>query len=198
MLTAHSSANTSPNTFRHAPSLSPHAVARELTEKLRKSSSASSPSPAMYEPATAAARPAAAAATSAATTSTAANSVRGPDDSAPSSNTSTTLPAEEDAPEDPAPTVAVPDELLSSPVKRRGNSPDISSGDADVTNQNDDAQRSKRHRADIQPEKALPLRYDLCPVEDMVELIAHMLSELIGTNDAIRTSAGSLTRFHSR
>lgn len=152
----------------------------------------------MYEPATAAARPAAAAATSAATTSTAANSVRGPDDSAPSSNTSTTLPAEEDAPEDPAPTVAVPDELLSSPVKRRGNSPDISSGDADVTNQNDDAQRSKRHRADIQPEKALPLRYDLCPVEDMVELIAHMLSELIGTNDAIRTSAGSLTRFHSR
>lgn len=108
------------------------------------------------------------------------------------------MPAEEDAPKDPAPTAAVPDELLSSPVKRRGKSPDFSSGDADITNQGDDGQRSKRHRADSQPAKTLPLRYDLCPVEDMVELIAHMLSELIGTNDAIRTSTGGLTRFHSR
>lgn len=32
----------------------------------------------------------------------------------------------------------------------------------------------------------------------MVELIAHMLSELIATNDAIGTSGGGLTRFHSR
>lgn len=32
----------------------------------------------------------------------------------------------------------------------------------------------------------------------MVELIAHMLGELIATNDAIRSSNGGLTRFHSR
>lgn len=32
----------------------------------------------------------------------------------------------------------------------------------------------------------------------MVELIAHMLAELIATNDAIRISSGGLTRFHSR
>jgi hypothetical protein len=32
----------------------------------------------------------------------------------------------------------------------------------------------------------------------MVELIAHMLAELIATNDAIRMSNGGLTRFHSR
>jgi len=32
----------------------------------------------------------------------------------------------------------------------------------------------------------------------MVELVAHMLAELITTNDAIRISNGGLTRFHSR
>lgn len=32
----------------------------------------------------------------------------------------------------------------------------------------------------------------------MVELVAHMLAELIATNDAIPRSSGGLTRFHSR
>ncbi|ETS02141.1 cyclin-related 2, partial [Trichoderma reesei RUT C-30] len=44
----------------------------------------------------------------------------------------------------------------------------------------------------------LPQKYEHCPVEHMVELISHMLGELIATNDAIRISSGGLTRFHSR
>ncbi|PHH85532.1 hypothetical protein CDD83_285 [Cordyceps sp. RAO-2017] len=57
---------------------------------------------------------------------------------------------------------------------------------------------SKRARANERPPKILPQRYEQCAVEDMVELIAHMLAELIATNDAIRISSGGLTRFHSR
>lgn len=55
----------------------------------------------------------------------------------------------------------------------------------------------KRARTDGEP-KVLPQRYELCAVDDIVELIAHMLAELIATNDAIRISSGGLTRFHSR
>lgn len=55
----------------------------------------------------------------------------------------------------------------------------------------------KRVRTDGEP-KILPQRYELCAVADIVELIAHMLAELIATNDAIRISSGGLTRFHSR
>ncbi|RFU76277.1 phosphate system cyclin pho80 [Trichoderma arundinaceum] len=59
-------------------------------------------------------------------------------------------------------------------------------------------QAPKRARPEEQPPHVLPQRYELCPVEHMVELIAHMLGELIATNDAIRISSGGLTRFHSR
>ncbi|POR31871.1 Nuc-1 negative regulatory protein preg [Tolypocladium paradoxum] len=59
-------------------------------------------------------------------------------------------------------------------------------------------QSTKRPKPDEQPPKILPRLYEHCPVEDMVELIAHMLAELIATNDAIRISSGGLTRFHSR
>lgn len=44
----------------------------------------------------------------------------------------------------------------------------------------------------------LPRRYELCPVEDIVELISHMLGELIATNDLDPITSGGLTRFHSR
>lgn len=44
----------------------------------------------------------------------------------------------------------------------------------------------------------LPSRYEFCPVEDMVELISHMLGELIATNDLDAIASGRLTRFHSR
>lgn len=57
---------------------------------------------------------------------------------------------------------------------------------------------AKRSRHDERPAKILPSRYELCSVDDIVELIAHMIGELITTNDAIRVANGGLTRFHSR
>ncbi|KAK2592753.1 Pho80p cyclin [Conoideocrella luteorostrata] len=56
----------------------------------------------------------------------------------------------------------------------------------------------KRARTDGEPPKVLPQQYEHCAVQDIVELIAHMLAELISTNDSIRISSGGLTRFHSR
>ncbi|OTA05438.1 hypothetical protein A9Z42_0061080 [Trichoderma parareesei] len=59
-------------------------------------------------------------------------------------------------------------------------------------------QAAKRAKPEERPPIILPQKYEHCPVEHMVELIAHMLGELIATNDAIRISSGGLTRFHSR
>lgn len=56
----------------------------------------------------------------------------------------------------------------------------------------------KRAKSASQPVKILPLKYELCEVEDMVILIANMISELIETNDALPLRSGVLTRFHSR
>lgn len=90
-----------------------------------------------------------------------------------------------------------------SPNKRRG-SPAEKPQEAPLQNLEPDptaessAQASKRAKPEEHPPKILPIRYELCDVEDMVVLIAHMLAELIATNDAIRISNGGLTRFHSR
>lgn len=79
-----------------------------------------------------------------------------------------------------------------------------SSSDATQAEAQSQTQRSaspqapKRARPEEQPPHVLPNKYEFCPVEHMVELIAHMLGELIATNDAIRISSGGLTRFHSR
>ncbi|CVL04309.1 phosphate system cyclin PHO80 [Fusarium globosum] len=83
-----------------------------------------------------------------------------------------------------------------SPTKRRS-SPTPTNPDA-VAAANSSPQTSKRAKPATPPPKVLPDRYELCAVEDMVELVAHMLAELIATNDAIRISNGGLTRFHSR
>lgn len=56
----------------------------------------------------------------------------------------------------------------------------------------------KRARSATEPVKFLPARYELCEVEDIVILIANMISELIATNDALPLRTGVLTRFHSR
>ncbi|KAH7040509.1 cyclin-domain-containing protein [Microdochium trichocladiopsis] len=56
----------------------------------------------------------------------------------------------------------------------------------------------KRSKPNQGPPKVLPLKYELCDVEDMVILIANMLGELIETNDSIAMKSGQLTRFHSR
>lgn len=56
----------------------------------------------------------------------------------------------------------------------------------------------KRAKGIAQPLKVLPAQYEFCKVEDMVILIANMISELIQTNDALPLRTGVLTRFHSR
>jgi hypothetical protein len=44
--------------------------------------------------------------------------------------------------------------------------------------------------------KVLPAEYNMCPMEDLVVLMACMLSEMIQVND--RRKSGVHTRFHSR
>jgi len=83
-----------------------------------------------------------------------------------------------------------------SPTKRRSSPAPI--GHEAAAAANSSPQTTKRAKPDTPPPKVLPDRYELCAVEDMVELVAHMLAELIATNDAIRISNGGLTRFHSR
>jgi hypothetical protein len=46
--------------------------------------------------------------------------------------------------------------------------------------------------------KILPAEYSLCPVEDLVVLIADMLSEVIQINDQRTIRKDGRTRFHSR
>ena len=101
-------------------------------------------------------------------------------------------------------TSSVTASVALSPVKRRSSlSP---KRDARQTAQpsatsasSTDISSLKRAKPEEQPPKVLPKKYDLCPVEDMVELISQMLAELITTNDAIQISSnGALTRFHSR
>jgi hypothetical protein len=77
-----------------------------------------------------------------------------------------------------------------SQEKSPGSSPsDISSGKPYVP---------KRARSMQTPVKILPAKYEFCEVEDMVVLIANMISELIQTNDGLPLRSGVLTRFHSR
>jgi hypothetical protein len=56
----------------------------------------------------------------------------------------------------------------------------------------------KKSKSSTREPKVLPLRYEFCDVEDMVILIADMISELIETNDNLPLRDVVLTRFHSR
>lgn len=87
-----------------------------------------------------------------------------------------------------------------SPNKRRGSPPTrpVSSIPFSQPEGQTNELTAKRSRHDERPAKVLPSRYELCPVDDIVDLIAHMIGELITTNDAIRVANGGLTRFHSR
>lgn len=100
----------------------------------------------------------------------------------------------------PVPNMAVtpvePKAVTSPAIKRRNSQAVASnSGDAATQAQNIPQKRAKPTRP---PPKVLPQRYELCQVEDIVVLIAHMLGELIETNDALALKSGHLTRFHSR
>ncbi|KAK4252049.1 cyclin-domain-containing protein [Corynascus novoguineensis] len=88
--------------------------------------------------------------------------------------------------------------LPTSPSKRRNSQgPGSISATATEPVQNPSI-LAKRVKPDTAPAKVLPLRYELCAVEDIVVLIAHMLGELIETNDTLALKSGHLTRFHSR
>ncbi|KAL2160900.1 hypothetical protein VTH06DRAFT_1098 [Thermothelomyces fergusii] len=88
--------------------------------------------------------------------------------------------------------------LPASPSKRRmSQEPSSIRTSASEPSQNP-SKEAKRAKPDTAPPKVLPLRYELCPVEDIVVLIAHMLGELIETNDTFALRSGHLTRFHSR
>jgi len=56
----------------------------------------------------------------------------------------------------------------------------------------------KRPKSSKRVPKVLPRKYELCDVEDIVILIADMISELIETNDNLPLRDVVLTRFHSR
>lgn len=56
----------------------------------------------------------------------------------------------------------------------------------------------KRTKPSKTTAKSLPVKYEFCEVEDMVALIADMISELIETNDNLPLRDVVLTRFHSR
>ncbi|KAK4240310.1 cyclin-domain-containing protein [Achaetomium macrosporum] len=89
--------------------------------------------------------------------------------------------------------------LTASPSKRRNSQGPGSSTSALATDTlQNPSTISKRAKPETAPPKVLPLRYEHCPVEDMVVLIAHMLGELIETNDTLALKSGHLTRFHSR
>lgn len=90
----------------------------------------------------------------------------------------------------------IPAQNAVSPNKRRS-SPGPSIAQSTVPG-SPPSQTTKRPKPETPPPKVLPKRYEFCAVEDVVELISHMLAELITTNDAIRVSTGGLTRFHSR
>ncbi|POS70242.1 cyclin [Diaporthe helianthi] len=97
-------------------------------------------------------------------------------------------------PDDEPPMLKAPHPL--SPVKRRNSEgPGASMGESSAAGQR---ALPKRVKPDTAPPKVLPVRYELCAIEDIVVLIANMLSELIETNDALAMRSGHLTRFHSR
>jgi hypothetical protein len=64
-----------------------------------------------------------------------------------------------------------------------------------VNSQNIGPKRARPAKTEV---KVLPVKYEFCEVEDMVILIANMISELIATNDGLPLRTGVLTRFHSR
>lgn len=88
---------------------------------------------------------------------------------------------------------------IASPSKRKNSQgPSSRYGGMPAEASQNPSTLSKRPKPDTAPPKVLPIRYENCDVEDMVVLIAHMLGELIETNDTLALKAGHLTRFHSR
>ncbi|KAI0011734.1 cyclin-domain-containing protein [Xylariaceae sp. FL0662B] len=85
-----------------------------------------------------------------------------------------------------------------SPNKRRNSQDHVRAQPSSSVVASSQPSSPKRPKPNAGPPKVLPLRYELCDVEDMVILISNMLSELIEANDSIAMKSGHLTRFHSR
>lgn len=84
-------------------------------------------------------------------------------------------------------------------MKRRNSQGDVTHSQVEAASAGQSGPHSPK-RARLAP-KIVPRRYEHCPVEDLVVLIAHMLGELIELNDEQAQKAGqrhNLTRFHSR
>jgi hypothetical protein len=80
-------------------------------------------------------------------------------------------------------------------TKRRQFKETAESGSSSTTAQTSPPKRTKPAKSAA---KVLPVKYELCAVEDMVILIADLISELIETNDNLPLRDVVLTRFHSR
>ncbi|KAL0470756.1 regulatory protein [Neurospora intermedia] len=86
-----------------------------------------------------------------------------------------------------------------TPVKRRNSQGDVTHNQVEAASAGQSGPHSPK-RARLAP-KIVSRRYEHCPVEDLVVLIAHMLGELIELNDEAAQKVGqrhNLTRFHSR
>ena len=102
----------------------------------------------------------------------------------------------------PAPLVTVPAPLSpakpllqpESPAMKRRQSQDVPTAIIGSSQ----PLATKRAKSEDSPVKVLPFKYEFCPVDDMVVVISHMISELIETNDQLPLRNGVLTRFHSR
>lgn len=116
-----------------------------------------------------------------------------------SADQATTAPTQPTAPASSAERAPIiPVAYPQSPNKRRNSQgPGSSVDEGSVVGQGTEA-LAKRPKADAAPPKLLPQKYELCATDDIVVLIANMISELIETNDALAMKSGHLTRFHSR
>jgi hypothetical protein len=97
-----------------------------------------------------------------------------------------------------APFIQSPSQVASPSKRRNSQGPGNGSSATPAAVSHNPSTLSKRAKPDTAPPKLLPLRYEFCLAEDVVVLIAHMLGELIETNDTLALKSGHLTRFHSR
>lgn len=110
------------------------------------------------------------------------------------SGPTTTLPSHDPTTASSAPPAPAP-EPQSPRTKRRQFKETAESSSSSATTRSIPPKRTKSAKTAA---KVLPARYELCAVEDMVILIADMISELIETNDNLPLRDVVLTRFHSR
>lgn len=110
------------------------------------------------------------------------------------SGLTTTVPSHDLTTTSSAPPAPAP-QPQSPRTKRRQFKETAESSSSSATTRSIPPKRTKTAKTEA---KVLPARYELCAVEDMVILIADMISELIETNDNLPLRDVVLTRFHSR